>query len=43
MSDVENVTYSMIKSSDKNVLKKIMYILKIQGNSKHSISAANKG
>ena len=33
--DVKNVTYSMIKSSNKKSLKKNIHILKVQGNSKY--------
>ena len=33
--DFKNVTYNMIKSSNKKHFEKDIHILKIQGNSKH--------
>ena len=33
--DVKNITYSMIKSSNKKSFKKDIHILKVQGNSKY--------
>ena len=35
ISDVENVTYSMIKSSNKKCFKKDIHILKIKENRKY--------